>query len=257
MGRLDGRIALITGGNSGIGLASAQAFIGEGARVFLTGRNRETLDAAVERLGPRATGIQSDAGSVSEIDELFAEIATRTGHLDILFLNAGVGRATPLDQTSEAAFDELFDINVKGPFFAVQAALPRLKSGSSIILNASAGAYNGSPSISGYAASKAAVRSLARGFSAELAGRGIRVNVLSPGPIATPIWDRTGAPADAIAAVQRRLQTSIPAGRLGMPAEIARAALFLACDDSSFMLGAEIIVDGGATQLPGGAPAYR
>lgn len=257
MKRLSGKVALITGGNSGIGLESASLFVEEGARVFLTGRNRETLDAAARRLGPQATTIQSAAEDVSEIDNLFAALASQVEGLDILFVNAGVGRATPLGQTSEAVFDELFAVNVKGVFFTVQAALPLLKPGSTIILNASAGAYNGSPATSGYAATKAAVRSLARGFSADLVGRGVRVNVLSPGPTATPVWDRTGAPADVAEATHRRLQKSIPAGRLGTPQEVARVALFLASDDSSFMLGAEIIVDGGATQLPGGAPAYR
>ncbi len=257
MGRLDGKIALITGGNSGIGLESARAFIAEGARVFITGRNPETLAAAARDLGPRAKAILSDTAQIAEIEKLFTELAAEVDRLDILFVNAGVGRATPLGQTSEEVFDELYAINVKGAFFTVQAALPLLRPGSTIILNASAGAYNGSPTTSGYAATKAAVRSLARGFSAELVSHGIRVNVLSPGPTATPAWDRTGAAADVIEATQRRLQRSIPAGRLGTPQEAARAALFLASDDSSFMLGAEIVVDGGATQLPGGAPAYR
>lgn len=257
MGRLDGKIALITGGNSGIGLASARAFVEEGARVFLTGRNRSTLEAAARTLGERATCIASDAGDPEAIRALFTRMAAEVDGIDVLFLNAGIGRATPLGQTAEAVLNELLEVNVKGVFLAVQEALPLLRTGGSIILNASAGAYNGAPASSCYAATKAAVRALARGFAAELVGRGVRVNVLSPGPTETPIWERTGAPSDLVEAAQRRLAKSIPAGRLGTPEEIARAALFLASDDSSFMLGAEIILDGGATQLPGGAPAYR
>lgn len=257
MGRLDGKTALITGGNSGIRLESARVFVEEGAHVFITGRDRETLDTAVRDLGPEVIAIQSDTRDLAEIDKLFAALAEAAGRLDILFVNAGVARITPLGGTTEAVFDELFAVNVKGAFFTVQAALPLLRPGSTIILNASAGAYNGSPATSAYAATKAALRSLARGLSADLVDRGIRVNVLSPGATMTPIWKRTDAPADLLDAARRRLEMSIPAGRLGTPQEIARAALFLASDDSNFMLGAEIVVDGGATQLPGGAPAYR
>jgi NAD(P)-dependent dehydrogenase (short-subunit alcohol dehydrogenase family) len=257
MGRLNGKTALITGGSSGIGLECARLFVAEGARVLLTGRDRAALEAAAQELGPCGAVFRSDAGSVAEIGRLFEQVAERVDGLDVLFVNAGVARATPLGQTTEATFDEILAINVKGAFFAVQAALPLLRPGSSVILNASAAAYNGAAAAAGYAASKAAVRSLARNFSADLAGRNIRINVLSPGPVATPIWERTGASAELRAAAQRRLELSIPAGRLGTPQEVARAALFLASGDSSFMVGAELVVDGGVTQLPAGAPAYR
>lgn len=225
--------------------------------MIITGRDPARLKAAAAHLGPGARTVRADAASLVEIERLFAQLAEDKVRLDILFVNAGIGRASPLGQTSEQTFDELFSVNVKGVFFTVQSALPLLNPGASVILNASAGASNGSRATSLYAATKAAVRSLGRSLAADLLDRGVRVNVLSPGPIATPIWERTGAPADLIAATHRRLQISIPAGRMGTPAEVARAAVFLASEDSGFMLGAEVIIDGGATQLPGGAPAYH
>lgn len=257
MGRLSGKLALITGGNSGIGLATARAFVAEGARLAITGRNEATLKAARESLPAAVTCIKSDAGDLGAIARLFETLQADFGALDILFVNAGIGKASPLGQTSEAAFDEIFDINVKGLFFTVQSAIPLLRAGSSVILNASTAARTGAPGASAYSGSKAAVRAFARNFAAELAPRGIRVNVVSPGPIATPIWERTGAPAALLEANQRRIEKGVPIGRMGTAEEVARAVVFLASDDSAFMLGSEIVVDGGLSELPAGAPAYR
>lgn len=257
MKRLLGKTALITGGNSGIGFATAKAFVAEGARVAITGRDQASLTAATKELGAGALAFRSDASDLAAINELFAAIEREFESLDIFFLNAGVARATPLGLTTEETFDEVFDTNVKGPFFAMQRALPLLRPGSSVILNASSAPRSGAPATAVYGGSKAAIRAFARNFSAELAAKGIRVNVISPGPIATPVWSRTGAPQNLIDAAQKRLQTSIPVGRLGTPEEVAGAVVFLASSDSSFMLGAEIVVDGGVTQLPAGAPAYR
>src|SRR5262249_4534484 len=191
MPRLAGKLALITGGNSGIGLATAKAFIAEGARVAITGRNPKTLDTAKKELGSDTLAMVCDVASLVDLDRLYAAVQDRFGGLDVLFANAGIGKATPLGKTTEELFDEIFDINVKGVFFTVQKALPLLKKGASIILNASIGPRYGRPAAAAYAASKAAVRTFARNFSADLAPRGIRVNAISPGPIATPIWTRS------------------------------------------------------------------
>jgi len=257
MKRLSGKTALITGGNSGIGFAAAKTFVQEGARVAITGRNPATLGAAVKELGEAAVGFTSDASRVTAIGELAAQVGQQFGRLDILFANAGIGRPTPLATTEEGAFDQVFGTNVKGVFFLVQKFLPLLTDGSSIILTGSGSSRNGAPNTAAYAASKAAVRAFARVFSADLAPRRIRVNVVTPGPIDTPIWGRTGAPAAVIENVMKRIAGSVPAGRMGSPEEVARAVLFLASEDSTFMLGSEIVVDGGVTQLPAGAPVYR
>jgi NAD(P)-dependent dehydrogenase (short-subunit alcohol dehydrogenase family) len=256
MARLRGKTALITGGNSGLGLATARAFVAEGARVAITGRDPASLTAAVKGLGSQAIGFQSEASDLVAIDELFGAVERDLQGLDILFLNAGVGRATPLGQTSEETFDEVFDVNVKGPFFAIQRALPLLRPGCSVILTGSTAPLSGARAAAVYGGSKAALRAFARSFSADLVARRIRVNVISPGPIATPLWSRTGAPQEILHATRRRLESSIPAGRMGTPEEVAGAVVFLASDESSYMLGAEIVVDGGVTQLPAGAPAY-
>jgi NAD(P)-dependent dehydrogenase (short-subunit alcohol dehydrogenase family) len=257
MPKLEGKLALITGGNSGIGLATAKAFVAEGARVAITGRDPRTLQAAQKELGRGALVMQSDVGDLKQIDELFAQIKEHFGALDILFANAGIGRFKSLADTTEEIFDQIFDINVKGVFFTVQKAIPLLRPGASIILDASIGARIGRPSAAAYAASKAAVRTFARNFSADLAPLGIRVNAVSPGMIATPIWtrDRGGAKWDK--ALEQRLRRTVPADRLGAPEEVAQVVVFLASDDSRFMLGSEIVIDGGTTELPAAAPLYR
>ena len=257
MNRLTGKLALITGGNSGIGLATAEAFVAEGARVVITGRDSETLDAARKKLGAGNLAIQSDAADVKAIDALFAAIKQDFGALDIMFLNAGVGSGGSIASTTEEDFDRIFDINVKGIFFAVQRALPLLRSGASIILNASIAPRTARPGLSLYAASKAAVRTFARNFSSELASRGIRFNVVSPGPIETPIWYRERDPETA-AQLRKHIAGDVPMGRLGRPEEVAQAVVFLASDESSYIVGTEITVDGGITELPGARwPAFR
>jgi NAD(P)-dependent dehydrogenase (short-subunit alcohol dehydrogenase family) len=247
MPRLAGKLALITGGNSGIGLATAKAFVAEGARVAITGRDRDTLEAARRSIGNDALAIQSDTADLKAIDRLFATIQEKFGALDILFANAGVGSLAAVENTTEEDFDHIFDVNVKGIFFTVQKALPLLRNGASIILNASVGSRTGRAGFSVYAASKAAVRTFARNFSAEFVSRGIRVNVVSPGPIDTPIFGRG---QKDVAALRQRIESDIPLHRMGKPEEIAQTVLFLASDESSFMLGAEIIVDGGVSELP-------
>jgi NAD(P)-dependent dehydrogenase (short-subunit alcohol dehydrogenase family) len=257
MPKLAGKFALITGGNSGIGLATARAFVAEGARVAITGRDPSTLQAAQKELGRDALVLQSDVRDLKQIDELFAQLKKHFGALDILFANAGVGRFKSLADTTEETFDQIFDINVKGVFFTVQKALPLLRSGASIILDASIGARIGRPDAAAYAASKAAVRTFARNFSADLAPLGIRVNAVSPGMIATPIWTRDRAGAKLDKALEQRLRRTVPADRLGAPEEVAQVVVFLASDDSRFMLGSEIVIDGGTTELPAAAPLYR
>ena len=253
MPRLAGKLALITGGNSGIGLATAKAFVAEGARVAITGRDRGTLEAARKSIGHDVLAVQSDAADLTAIDALIATIRKEFGVLDILFANAGGGPTISIENTTEADFDQIFAVNVKGPFFTVQKALPLFRRGASIILNASIAARTGRAGFSAYAASKAALRTLARNFSAEFAPRGIRVNVISPGAIDTPIWERTQE-QEAARSMRNRVERGIPAGRMGTPAEVAQAVVFLASDESSYMLGTEITIDGGVTELPGAAP---
>jgi NAD(P)-dependent dehydrogenase (short-subunit alcohol dehydrogenase family) len=248
MPRLAGKLALITGGNSGIGLATAQAFVAEGARVAITGRDPETLEAARKSLGEGNLAIQSEASSVKAIDALFATVKEHFGGLDIMFLNAGVGTGGSIESTTEEDFAHIFDINVKGVFFAVQKALPLLRNGASIVLNASIAPRTGRAGLSLYAASKAAVRTFARNFSTELAPRGIRVNVVSPGPIETPML------AGLAPELRRQVAAAVPLGRLGRPEEVAQAVVFLASDESSFIVGTEITVDGGVTELLGARP---
>ncbi len=257
MPKLEGKFALITGGNSGIGLATAKAFVAEGARVAITGRDPRTLQAAQKELGRDALVLQSDVTDLKQIDELFAQLKEHFGALDILFANAGIGRFKSLADTTEAIFDQIFDINVKGVFFTVQKAIPLLRPGASVILDASIGARVGRPGAAAYAASKAAVRTFARNFSADLAPLGIRVNAVSPGMIATPIWTRDRADAKLDQALEQHLRRTVPADRLGAPEEVAQVVLFLASDDSRFMLGSEIVIDGGMTELPAAAPVYR
>ena len=253
MRRLEGKLALITGGNSGIGLATAKLFIAEGARVAVTGRDPKTLDDARRSLGNDTLSLQSDTSDLRAIDLLFETIKDHFGALDILFANAGVGDPIPLDKVTEQDFDRIFAVNVKGLFFTVQKALPLLRNGASIVLNASIAPRMGRAGFSLYAGSKAAVRAFARNFSAELAPRGIRVNVISPGPIETPIWNRAFSDANAAKEVRQKVVAGVPLGRMGTPEEIAQAVLFLASDESSFMLGTEITIDGGVSEMPGAA----
>jgi NAD(P)-dependent dehydrogenase (short-subunit alcohol dehydrogenase family) len=253
-GRLAGKVALVTGGNSGIGLATAAAFLAEGARVAISGRDQATLDAAAATLGADASGgdvlaVRADVADAVALDRLMGAVRARFGRIDVLFVNAGVGEFAPLEQASEAHFDRIFDANVKGAYFTVQKALPLLARGASVIFNGSINGLIGMPGTSVYAASKAAVRSLARTFSADLKDRGVRVNVISPGPITTPFIGRTGLPAEALDGVRAGIQAQVPLGRFGEPREIAQAAVFLASDESSFFVGSELVADGGMSQL--------
>lgn len=249
MARLQGKTVLITGGSSGIGLATAQLFQAEGARVAVTGRDPASLAAVRAVLGPDALVLASDAGSLPAIDAALAEVQARFGHLDVLFLNAGVSVALPLEQVGEAQFDAIMDVNVKGAFFTLQKALPLLANPSSVIVTTSITNRLGSPHFSVYAASKAALRSLVQAFALELVGRGVRVNAISPGPIETPIYDRVGLPQGVVQGIKGEIARKSPSGRFGTPQEVAKVALFLASDDSRYLVGEEIVVDGGMSLL--------
>ena len=240
--KLDGKIAVITGGSSGIGFATAKLFVDEGAYVFITGRRQKELDEAVKAIGQNVTGVQGDVAKLADVDRLY-EIVKANGRIDILFANAGVGEFAPLGKITEEHFDKLFNINVKGTLFTVQKALPLLNDGGSIILNGSVASVKGTAAFGVYAASKAAIRSFVRTWTTDLKDRRIRSNVVSPGPINTPLASRQSA--DVIA----RIVSTIPMGRMGEPEEVAKVALFLASDDSSFVTGIELFVDGGRAQI--------
>jgi NAD(P)-dependent dehydrogenase (short-subunit alcohol dehydrogenase family) len=255
--RLDNKTALITGGNSGIGLATAKLFVAEGARVAITGRNQATLAAAAEELGPNAIAIVADANDVAATERAVAEAVQKFGKLDIVFANAGIPGSTPIGGTTLEAFESVIRTNITSVFFTVQAAAPHLNDGGSIILNGSVISVLGNPGYAAYAASKAGVRGMARVMASELAPRGIRVNVVAPGAAKTPIWNGAAPTAEAFAALDQRISRSIPLGRLGEAEEVAKTVLFLASDDSSNVNGAEIFVDGGSTGAPAGAPIYR
>src|SRR5712692_8254210 len=249
MGKLDGKVALVTGGNSGIGLATARQFVREGAYVFITGRRDAELATAVREIGRNVTGVQGDVSNVADLDRLFAQIKREKGKLDIVFANAGVARYAALGAITEEFFDSIFDTNVKGVLFTVQKALPLLPDGASIILSASMVASTGNPAFSVYSATKAAVRSFARTWTTDLKERRIRVNAVSPGSIETPGLHDLVASAGAGEQRWKMLANSVPFGRLGTPNEIAKAVVFLASDDSSYITGTELFVDGGFAQV--------
>src|SRR5262245_14572456 len=249
MGKLEGKIALITGGNSGIGLATAKRFVSEGAYVFITGRRESELAAAVKEIGGNVTGIQGDVSDLGDLDRLFAQISREKGRLDIVFANAGVARYAHLGEITEEFYDSIFNINVKGLLFTVQKALPLIPDGASIILNASIVASKGLPSNSVYSATKAAVRSFARTWTTDLKDRHIRVNAVSPGSTDTPGLNDLLASSETGQQRLKMISNSVPLGRLGAPDEIAKAVVFLASDDASYVTGAELFVDGGFAQV--------
>jgi NAD(P)-dependent dehydrogenase (short-subunit alcohol dehydrogenase family) len=246
MDRLSGKIALVSGGTSGIGFATAKLFAEQGAIVFVTGRRQAELDAAIAEIGERAIGIRGDIANLSDLDGLYEEIKKTKGRLDILFANAGLGEFAPLGSISEAHFDKTFGVNVRGTLFTVQKALPLMGEGSSIVLNASIAGIKGIPAFSVYAATKAAIRSFARGWSVDLRDRKIRVNVVSPGTVPTPAYDNFGMTDEQMAGFLKGHSDVAPVGR---PIEIAEAVLFLASDKSSFINGTELFVDGGLAQV--------
>jgi NAD(P)-dependent dehydrogenase (short-subunit alcohol dehydrogenase family) len=249
MKKLEGKVALITGGNSGIGFATAKRFVAEGAYVFITGRRQAELDAATNAIGENIRGIQSDVSNLVDLDRLFATIQQEQGCLDVVFANAGVGEIAPLGSITEAHFDRTFNINVKGLLFTVQKALPLLLEGASIILNASINSMKGVPAFSVYGATKAAVRSFARNWALDLKDRQIRVNAISPGVVPTPGYDHLGLSDEQLQTFVDSQASNIPLGRVGTPDEIAKAVVFLASDDSSFVNGIELFVDGGMAQI--------
>ncbi len=249
MSKLTEKVAVITGGNSGIGLATARRFVKEGARVAIMGRDGETVRAAIDELGDAAIGVQGDVTNMGDLDHLFEIVREKFGSIDLLFVNAGVAQVRPLEAVDEAHFDLLFGVNVKGAYFTVQKALPLMNDGGAIVLNTSIANQTGNANFSVYSATKAALRSLARTLSAELVGRGIRVNAISPGPIATPIYGRLGIPEDELDGLAQHFTEQVPMNRFGEADEIANAVLFLGSPESSFVLGHELVVDGGMSQL--------
>src|ERR1700704_2521596 len=249
MDKLEGKIALITGGNSGIGLATAKRFVNEGAYVFITGRREPELAATVKEIGRNVTGVQGDVSNLADLDRLFEQIKREKGKLDIVFANAGVARFAALGTITEELYDSIFDINVKGLLFTVQKALPLLPDGASIILNASIVGSKGFSANSVYSATKAAVRSFARTWTTELKARRIRVNAVSPGPIDTPGLNELLASSETGQQRAKMIAATVPLGRLGRPDEIAKAVAFLASDDSSYVTGIELFVDGGVAQV--------
>jgi NAD(P)-dependent dehydrogenase (short-subunit alcohol dehydrogenase family) len=249
MDKLKGKIALVTGGNSGIGLATAKEFVNEGAYVFITGRREEELTAAASSIGKNVMGVQGDVSNLADLDRLFAQIKREKGKLDVVFANAGIAKYAPLGEITEELYDSIFNINVKGVIFTVQKALPLMPDGSSIILNASVVGSKGLSSNSVYSATKAAVRSFARTWTSDLKNRRIRVNAVSPGTIDTPGLNDLLASSDAGEQRVKMISNSVPLGRFGTPDEIAKAVVFLASDDSSYATGTELFVDGGFAQV--------
>ena len=249
MSRFTSKVAVVMGGNSGIGLVAAQQFAAEGAQVVIFGRNAETLAEAANSIDGDVLAVQGDVLNFADVDSLFAQTDAKFGKFDALFVNAGVFGMAPIDQVSEDEFDRMMNINFKGAYFTIQKALPYMNDGGSIVLNSSIAANIGMAGASVYAASKAALSSLARTVSAELVGRRIRVNIVSPGPVQTPIYGRLGMSQEQLNGFAEQIQTQVPMGRFGSPDEIANVALFLASDQSSFIVGEEIVADGGMSTL--------
>ena len=247
--KLEGKIAVITGGNSGIGLATAKRFVSEGANVFIFGRRQNEIDAGVSEIGKNVIGIQGDVSNLADLDRLYDVVKDQKGHLDILFANAGIAQFAPLGEISEEHFDKIFRINVKGLLFTVQKALPILEDGGSIILNASIGTSKGVGGSSVYSATKAAVRSFARTWTVDLKDRKIRVNAISPGPIDTPIFSSITQNEEQSELFKKNIVNSVPMNRMGSPDEVAKVVSFLASDESSYVTGIELFVDGGLAQI--------
>lgn len=255
--RLKGKTAWITGGNSGIGLATARLFIAEGARVAITGRKQASLDAAAQELGPNLLAIRVDNADVRGLETAAMRIAGSFGGIDVVFANAGISGSTLLGGTTKEAFEAIIGTNLTGVFFTVQTALPHLRDGASVILNGSVHAVLGMPGSAAYAASKAGVRAMVRNFASELSPRGIRVNLVTPGATRTPIWANRAPTPEAMTTLEAGIARAIPLGRIGEADEVARVVLFLASDDASNVQAAEIMVDGGLTGAPSGAPIFR
>lgn len=249
MSKLQGKVALITGGTTGIGLATAKVFQAEGAQIVVTGQSAKNIASAQKDLGPAAAVIQSDTSKLADIDSLIEQIRARHGRIDILFANAGVGQFRPIDKVDEENFDWMFGTNVKGLYFTVQKALPLIPDGGAILLNASVASKKGFPGASIYAATKAAVRSFGRTLGAELSPRRVRVNVISPGPVDTPILSKGNLPPEAVQQLMDGMAQAVSLKRLGRPEEIAQAALFLVSNEASFVIGAELFVDGGLAEF--------
>jgi NAD(P)-dependent dehydrogenase (short-subunit alcohol dehydrogenase family) len=249
MQRFEGKVAVVTGGNSGIGLASAKRLHEEGARVVITGRDARTLDAAISAIGAGTLAVKSDVSKLEDIDRLYSVVTSKLGKIDVLFANAGIGRFAAYTASDASLFDELFAINVKGVYFTLQKAIPHLNDGASIVLNTSIVASKGTENMGIYAATKAAVRSFTRTAATELLGRGIRVNAVAPGPIATPIFGRSGLTEQQIEGFKAGISERVPMRRIGRPEEIADAVAFLASDEASYITGVELNVDGGMANL--------
>ncbi len=247
--RFEGKTVVITGGNSGIGLATAKLFKDEGANVAISGRDQKTLDEAVRTIGKGTLAVKADVSILADLDRLYAEVSAKFGKIDALFANAGIAKFSPATDSNEQLFDEIFDINVKGLYFTVQKAIPYLNDNAGIVLNSSVVNSRGMVGTSVYSASKAAVRSLARTFAAELVDRGIRVNVVSPGPITTPILERSGLPQAAVDEFAEQVESRVPMKRFGTPEEVGHAALFLASPEASYITGVDLNVDGGMGQI--------
>jgi NAD(P)-dependent dehydrogenase (short-subunit alcohol dehydrogenase family) len=249
MARLTGKVAVVTGGNSGIGLATAKRFHEEGARVVISGRDQKTLDEAVKAIGDGILAVRADVAKLADLDKLYKTVAEKFGKIDVLFANAGIAKFAPVADSGESLFDEQFDVNVKGVYFTIQKALPLLNDGASIIINSSVVNETGVVNGSVYAATKAAVRSFARTLTGELVDRGIRVNVVSPGPIVTPLFGRTGLSKEQVDEFARGVVARVPMKRFGQPEEVANTVLFLATPESSYITGVDINVDGGLGQV--------
>ena len=249
MNRFANKSILVTGGSSGIGLAAAKAFAAEGARVVITGRDATALAAALSQLGGKAIALRNDAGSLAQARQLASDLAAQSIRLDGVFINAGSAKFAPFEAVDEALWDQVFDTNVKGAYFQLQALLPQINSGASIVINGSINAHIGMPNSSVYAASKAALITLAKTLSAELLPRGVRVNVVSPGPVSTPLYGKLGLDQATLEATAAQIQAQVPLGRFGTPEEIASTVLHLASPESAFIVGSEIVVDGGMSQL--------